>query len=752
MDKISNKSENLIINLLYASFVFSLVYLFGLGIGLKINIMLQVLIVFLGSMMVKFFLLNPLILYGIIAISSIITILIHRFAAPILFTIVERVLYLSKNIIANFRGKENIASDNILLFWGILIILVSLFTAFILFRGKTIYLLLPIYISTFLYYWYNFFNQAYWMISIFLIAFFILMGLDKYSKKKIQNLYAPWLKTLTNYSILIVFIALLLPKNYNYIEWFWLQQKVYTAFPFVENLRSYDKYTRKSGEAILFDFSTTGFQSKISKLGGPVNLSNKKIMTVYADDSIYLRGNVKHVYTGDSWDSILKPLYDYKLGEDFSKLTYKEQQYFYKEEHIIITNNDFASTTLFSPYKPSKVNFKDNHILKVNNDDVIIFPNGVYDRESYTIEIQKPLPYGILVSTGMENKKTYLPDLNIYLQIPNEKITERIRNLVNEIVKDAENDFGKAVAIENYLRTNYKYSLDVKYVPEHREFVDYFLFEEKRGYCTYYATSMAVMLRLAEIPSRYIEGYLAKDLIEDGIYEVKHENAHAWVEAFIEPVGWMTFEPTPAYPVESRLENYQLNESHKNMELNESRENIRTHRNDIDGQIIDSDQIAMDEMKPNYEENYEDTSTGLPSNTIGLFIVLLLLIIPLKSLVGLLQYSYGEAKAKKLSNNKRVIYLYQQILRLKELMGCPQLYGETHYEYANRIAYKFHSYDDIGIKEITEIFVKSKYSNSISSDENVLKLEMYRKTMEKRLKNYLGKMRYYYQKYVKGIY
>lgn len=752
MDKISNKSQKLLFNLIYASFVFCLVYLFGLGMGLKLNIMLQVLIVLLGSIMVKFFLLNPLILYGLLAISSLITILIHRFVSPILFTIIERILSLFKNIIAHLQGKESIASDNMLLFWAILIILVSLFTAFILFRSKNIYLLLPIYIVSFLYYWYNFFNQAYWMISIFLLAFFILIGLNKYSQKKLQNLYNPWFHTLTTYSILIVFIALLLPKSYNYMEWPWLQQKVYTIFPFIEDLRSYDIYSRKSGNATLFNFSITGYQSESSKLGGPVNLSDKRIMTVRVSDSTYLRGNVKQVYTGNSWDTIIEPSANYGLKQDFSGISQEEQKIYYKQEYITITYHDFASTTLFSPYKPAKVSFSDNHMLKVNRDDVLVFSNGVYNGESYLVLVQKPLPYGMLVSLGIDQKKKDMTDLNIYLQIPKDKITERTKDLVREIVKDTKDDFEKAVAIENYLRNNYKYSLDVEYVPENQEFIDYFLFEEKEGYCTYYATSMAVMLRLSGIPSRYIEGYLAKDSIETGVYEVKHENAHAWVEAFIEPVGWMTFEPTPAYPVESRLENYQLNESDKDMELNETRESTRGPRKDIDDQIIDGDQTIIDGRKPDYEEDYKDIPTGLPSNTVDLFIIILLLIIPLRFLVGFLQYSYREAKAKKLSNNKRVIYLYRQILRLKELMGYPQLYGETHYEYANRIAYKFYSYDEIGIKEITEIFVKSKYSSFPSSNEDVLELEKYKNTMENRLKKYWGKIKYYYHKYVKKMY
>ncbi len=759
MDRISIKIQNLIFNLVYASFVFSLVYVLGLAINLKLNIILQILMVLLVNASVKFFMKKPLILYAFLAIIFLVTILVHRFITPIFFTLIERVLYLFENIINNLQGKENIASENVLLLWVILVALVSLFTVFILLKNKSIYLLLPVYIVSFLYYWYNFYDQAYWMISIFLLTFFVLMGLNKYPNRRAQIdsssnnfeiLYTPWLKTVTLYSMLIVFIALLLPKSSNYIQWPWLQQKVYNAFPFVEELRSYDNYSRRSGKASLFSFSFTGYQEDNERLGGPVNLSGKKIMTVYADSSSYLRGSVKHIYTGNSWNTITVPSENYGLGQDFGGLSHGEQKFYYNETHVTIINHSFASTTLFSPYKAVQVNINDNHMLKVNRDGVLFFPNGIYDSESYTVRVQKPLPYGILVSLGIDQKKEDIDDLDIYLQIPEDRITEQTKELVKKIVRNTNNDFQKAVAIENHLRSNYKYNLDVDEVPEGKDFIDYFLFDEQKGYCTYYATAMTIMLRLEGIPSRYIEGYLAQDSVEPGIYEVRHNNAHAWVEAFIEPVGWMTFEPTPFYPVQPRLENYQSSVLNENSYLSENSENRRRPEIDVGDPLMDVDQDFLgDETSSNYDEPYKDISADLPKFIVDIFMSVLLLIIPVRFLIGFLKYKYQEAQAKKLSNNKRIIYLYKQILKLVELLGYPQEYGETHYEYANRIAYKFYIHNQKGIREITEVFVKSKYSNSPASNEDVFELETHKKIFEKRLRNHWGPITYYYRKYIK---
>lgn len=760
MDNKVKRNQKLILNIIYFSFVFLLVYLFGIALKLEAIFPIQIFAVFIISMTVKIFLLNPLILYTLIAVSFLGAVLVNNYITPFIFDFLERTYHLFANILNNLRGIESIAEDNILLFWGILIILVSLFTSIVLFKGKNIKILLPVYLGFFLYYWYNFFDEAYWVIAVFLLAYLILMGLDKYMKENsgtnynakydIEMLFSSWIKTVLLYSLLIVMISMILPKSYNTIHWPWLQQKVYNTFPFVEDLRSNNIYSRGREKANLFDFSITGFQQKSSKLGGPVVLDDKKIMTVYADSSTYLRGNVKQLYTGNAWEAISYPSRNYHLNQDFSNIPDEEKELFYKEVNVIIVNEDFSTTTIFSPYKPSIINSDIDSLIRVNRDSSLVFLEGVYDKESYYVRTQKPLPYGILVALGANYSKDDIDDLDIYLQIPQDKITTRTIDLVKRITAEAKNDFEKAVVIENYLRNNFEYNLYVNEVPENYEFVDYFLFEGKEGYCTYYATSMAVMLRIAGIPSRYIEGFIAEDSIETGIYEVKNKNAHTWVEAFIEPVGWMNFEPTPAYPIELRLEDYKpiVEENNSNQAVDNGSSEFP--RNNNDGLEIElDDDLFPDDWVPDIGIPQENVSDGFSRNIIIVIAGILLSIIPVRFILGLLQYKYHEFKAKKLPVNERIIYLYKQIHRIIELLGYPQQSGETHYEYARRISYKFWNDGEKGIQEITEIFVRSKYSNIVATNDDILNLKNYKESLEGRLKEHLGRRGYYYNKYVK---
>ena len=75
--------------------------------------------------------------------------------------------------------------------------------------------------------------------------------------------------------------------------------------------------------------------------------------------------------------------------------------------------------------------------------------------------------------------------------------------------------------------------------------IDDFLFESKSGFCTYYAGSLAFLLRSAAIPSRLVAGYLGgEENTLSNTFNVYQYDAHAWVEVWIENKGWFRVDPT----------------------------------------------------------------------------------------------------------------------------------------------------------------------------------------------------------------
>ena len=106
------------------------------------------------------------------------------------------------------------------------------------------------------------------------------------------------------------------------------------------------------------------------------------------------------------------------------------------------------------------------------------------------------------------------------------------------------NKFDLALELARELEAGASYTLSPVEVPEGVDFVNWFL-SAREGYCTYYATAMAVLARGYGIPSRYAEGYSMSgaERNENGFYELTGLNAHAWPELFFEGVGWVTIDP-----------------------------------------------------------------------------------------------------------------------------------------------------------------------------------------------------------------
>ena len=116
---------------------------------------------------------------------------------------------------------------------------------------------------------------------------------------------------------------------------------------------------------------------------------------------------------------------------------------------------------------------------------------------------------------------------------------------LNERVVGAETDpYRVALAVEDYLRGGFKYSLRLKAGGDSSPYAD-FLFNTHTGYCQHFAGAMALLLRFNGIPARVAVGFRQGREINDGVYEVRRTDAHAWVEAYFPGAGWAPFDPTP---------------------------------------------------------------------------------------------------------------------------------------------------------------------------------------------------------------
>jgi hypothetical protein len=131
-----------------------------------------------------------------------------------------------------------------------------------------------------------------------------------------------------------------------------------------------------------------------------------------------------------------------------------------------------------------------------------------------------------------------------YLQLP--AFSPRIKALAEQVTQGKTNDYDRALAIAEHLRTAYDYTTDLP-DPGAEPPIEAFLFTHKRGHCEYFASSMVILLRSIGVRARLANGFLGGQWNEfNNFLAVRNADAHSWVEVALGPYGWVTFDPTPS--------------------------------------------------------------------------------------------------------------------------------------------------------------------------------------------------------------
>jgi transglutaminase-like putative cysteine protease len=130
-----------------------------------------------------------------------------------------------------------------------------------------------------------------------------------------------------------------------------------------------------------------------------------------------------------------------------------------------------------------------------------------------------------------------------YLDLPT--LAPEVVDLTQRIIAGATTPFDKAVAIQQFFQsTKFTYDTSVQASDSTTALTD-FLLHSHRGFCQQYASAMAIMARIADIPSRIAVGFTHGDRQPDGTWLITTRDAHAWPELYFAGYGWVPFEPTP---------------------------------------------------------------------------------------------------------------------------------------------------------------------------------------------------------------
>lgn len=290
--------------------------------------------------------------------------------------------------------------------------------------------------------------------------------------------------------------------------------------------------------------------------GGGAAQGEDLLFTVKSPVKLYHVARIYNEYDGSVWR--ISPQLKQPRGH---RLRASEREPASMDIELRYTIRKWISPRLFAPYLPVSFN-SSNATVRILPVDLVC---GELAGRNYPA-----LPYNYKVSTriflpgaelppGMEEDTRkvsfWLEGVSEYryMALPLEKISERLRALVNRLTEGKNSDLEKALALRDYLRENIPYKLYSDPIPEGRECADYFIFELKTGHCEYYATALAVMARLAGLPSRVATGFSPGNYNTlTNQFEVYEYHAHAWTQIFVEDRGWLTLDATPPQSLVSR--------------------------------------------------------------------------------------------------------------------------------------------------------------------------------------------------------
>ncbi len=137
------------------------------------------------------------------------------------------------------------------------------------------------------------------------------------------------------------------------------------------------------------------------------------------------------------------------------------------------------------------------------------------------------------------------PAVEPFLAVPSD-LPQSILEAAAEVTGDETTAIGKALALQEWFRETggFDYTVEPR-DSDGMATIEAFVTTDRAGYCEQFAAAMALMARTQNIPSRVAVGFLRPHRVDEGEYEYRGEDMHAWPELYFEGVGWLRFEPTP---------------------------------------------------------------------------------------------------------------------------------------------------------------------------------------------------------------
>ncbi len=537
-----------------------------------------------------------------------------------------------------------------------------------------------------------------------------------------------------------------------------------------------------------FQLASAGVGTSDSYMGDVLTLSFDEIFELTSEKPVYIAATYNDTYTGSGWktgDSMTT-----KYAEDPASVALLDSAKSLSE--IFADNETVELDAMMKVYALNRAGIEysvDNIKLKFADSDNYF--RSVF-RTSDLVNMTKPdkrmlwndIDYNLYTNLYFRNNLSYSfttlsydyndlyaylrsesyadgmqtsPDFNsdivnsnneqiysTYVKLP-DSVPQRVYSLAERIVADKEaiTRIDKVWALMEYLwRYDYRTSVDAS--SKDTDFVDNFLFGDSitdepseqyyGGYCTGFASSLAVMCRSIGIPTRYVEGYSPLSEAGEGLL-VDNSYAHSWVEVYFDGVGWVAFEPTTRdaeafYGINT--DDYEIKVEEPEEEEEEQEEASKPD-NPIESEQPE-EEIPDGTDTPEFDINNDnsignsvliESENGFRFTVKDLIIILcciggiaLVIMIPM-SIVSARKRQMERVKTFK--NRAYAKAIFKELTRLMRYMELEREQSETVHDYLNRLA------DVCGDSRVADSavgFDKALYSEEPVSDNDRAYIEL----------------------------
>ncbi len=494
-------------------------------------------------------------------------------------------------------------------------------------------------------------------------------------------------------------------------------------------------------------------------------IKNRRYMTIELPfrEQTYLRGFVGVTYDTDRWLP-----YDETNKNEWLESSYASTGYYPQNAQGILANaqikdNAVAKQTMatvsisnlrrkkdyaysaYIPYYGNGFTYTGDTIVTPVNKSAYSYTAFMDNRNFYSANLTD-LYYTDEFQSIWEEYQKYVKD--VYTDLPSNM--PEIQSIVDDLKEGKKYGYSThsftnletADRIRAYLADKMEYSLEVDKLPKDTDFVSWVVSgDAKKGYSAHYASTLAVMMRLAGIPTRYVEGYVItredyKTAVNNGdgyfTMDLTDLSAHAWIEVYETNYGWIPIEATPGFYSGSLLDgmgNTELDESGQEAIEEEITEVIDDPESEEEIKVPPPPEVEKEEEKEEEPIPFSLALRILQYVGVGIVVIILLaIVLVLLAFIVLsirrwIRLSGLKSSLLQTDRERQIAAIYRYYNRL---LKFEELENKNNLPYLTYAAYICEKSDRLqGDRHVLamEIFLKHRFSQDELTDEECLVLQ-----------------------------